>query len=104
MPRPVFYGMLFAQQFVGGRIVVCPLHNLANVSAHQWLKDGRTLMAAANKEEMKLPILLKGAKRWELTGLSLDAKTGVSVQTAGLPVAGSAVSRWRANRSRKGSR
>lgn len=87
MPRPVYYGMQLAQKFVGARVAACRLHTLANVTAYQGVKDGRTLLAVVNKGEhavqLKLPVAMKGAKRWELAGPSLDAKTGVSFQAVG---------------------
>ena len=81
-PRPVYYGMLLAQRFVGSSVAPCELKTPANVTAYQAVKQGRILLAIVNKGasaiEVSLPARLHGAQRWELSGPALDAKTEVS--------------------------
>jgi hypothetical protein len=88
MPRPVYYGMQFAQRFVDCRIAACRLRTTANLTAYQGMKNGRTLLAMINKGEsaveVKLPSEMRGARRWELSGASLDARNGVTFQVAGV--------------------
>jgi hypothetical protein len=83
-PRPVYYGMQLAQRFVGSSVASCLLKTPTNVTAYQGVKRGRTLLAVVNKGvgviDVALPPLLHGAKRWELYGPALDAKTAVSFQ------------------------
>lgn len=87
MPRPVYYGIQFAQKFVGSRVAACSIHASANVTAYHGLKNGRALLAIVNKGEhaveVKIPSAIKGAKRWELAGPSLDAKSGVRFAARG---------------------
>jgi hypothetical protein len=82
--RPVYYGMQLAQRFAGSRIAPCPLKTPANITAYQGVKQGCTMLAVVNKGasdvEISLPGPLHGAKRWEISGRALDAKTGVSFQ------------------------
>lgn len=86
-PRPVFCGMQLAQQFVGSRAAPCRLKTPANVTAYQGVKQERTMLAVVNKGasaiDLDLPMRLHGAKRWEMYGPALDAKTGVSFQAIG---------------------
>ena len=93
-PRPVYYGMQMAQRFVGSHIAPCQLKTPANVTAYQAVKQGRTMLAVVNKGagvlEISLPAQLHGARRWELSGPALDAKTGVSFEA--VPQATSTVS------------
>ena len=83
-PRPVYYGMQLAQQFVGSSIAPCELKTPANVTAYQAVKQGSILLAVVNKGasaiEVSLPVRLHGAKCWELRGPALDAKTEVSFE------------------------
>jgi len=82
--RPVFYGMLLAQQFAGATMRACDLHSTAAVTAYAALKDTRYLIAAINKD--KIPIALSihadrtvrkaGLRR--LTAPSLDATSGIT--------------------------
>jgi hypothetical protein len=87
MPRPVYYGMQFAQRFVGARVAACRLHTPANVTAYQGIRKGKTLLAVVNKGEsevqIKLPASMRNADRWELRGPSLEAKSGVRFERAG---------------------
>ena len=89
-PRPVYYGMQFAQMFAGYRVVRCALETNANITAYpnmtayQGTKQGKTLLAFVNEGEHGLRVALpekfaraKRVQRWELRGASLAAKTGV---------------------------
>lgn len=84
--RPVYYGMQLAQRFVGSRVAPCPLKTQANVTAYQGVRQGHTLLALVNKGaravEVSLPMTLHGAKRWEMSGPSLEAKS-VNFQAIG---------------------
>jgi hypothetical protein len=83
-PRPVYYGMQFAQMFAGYRVTRCALETSANMSAYQGRKSEKTLLALVNKGESAVRVALPGklarakrVQRWELRGASLTAKTGV---------------------------
>ncbi len=88
-PRPVYFGLQFAQMFAGCRIAPCVLETSANVSAYQAVRDEggsaeRVLLAFVNKCEPSIHLTLpesfaKAEKllRWELSGGSLTAKSGV---------------------------
>lgn len=84
LPRPVYYGMQFAQMFVGWRIAPCPLDTGANIAAYQASQSGKTVLAVINKGEVPVRLLLppkfasaNRAERWQLRGPSLSAGTGV---------------------------
>jgi hypothetical protein len=80
--RPVYYGLLFAQRFVGAQIAQCALDTSANITAYQASKDGKLMVAIVNKGDaavqVELPESLRGAQRWDLRGASLAARTGVT--------------------------
>jgi len=83
-PRPVYYGIQFAQQFAGYQLAPCPLNTASNVTAYQGRKTGKTMLAFINKGDstiqFELPNLFRSAKkvkRWELKGAALNAKSGV---------------------------
>ena len=102
LPRPVYYGLQFAQMFVGYRIAPCVLDTSANITAYQATKSGKTMLAFVNKGgeavRLTLPASFKAAEhlqRWELRGPSLTAKSGVQFgpvpetrHTAGIEIAG----------------
>ena len=89
LPRPVYYGLQFAQMFVGCRIAPCVLETSANITAYQGFKTGAgksgvSMLAFVNKGDravrFTLPESFKAAEhlqRWELRGPSLAAKSGV---------------------------
>jgi hypothetical protein len=85
-PRPVYYGLLFAQKFSGCRIAPCTLETGANITAYQAIDNaGRPKLAFVNKGEhavqLALPKSLSTAKhvrRSNLSGPSLSAKDGVT--------------------------
>lgn len=86
LARPVYYGLQFAQKFVGARIAACPLKTDTNVAAYQASRDGKLMVALVNKgdvaERVELPEALAGARRWDLRGASLAAKSGVTFARA----------------------
>lgn len=91
-PRPVYYGLLFAQHFAGAAIAPCPLSTGANITAWQAVKAGKTMLAVINKEDQPQELALPASflrtdplRRWNLRGPSLSAKTGIEFAPA--PVA-----------------
>jgi hypothetical protein len=83
-PRPIYYGMQFAQQFAGWQVAACPLSTNANVTAYVGVKDEEMMLAAVNKGAITVQLQLperfrsgKVAHRWELRGPGLSAKEGV---------------------------
>ena len=89
LPRPVYFGMQFAQMFAGYRIAPCPLETSANITAYQGFKNepgkpAKSMLAFVNKGEeavyLTLPESFQTAEsqlRWELLGLSLNDKSHV---------------------------
>ncbi len=83
--RPIFYGMLLANQFSGCHVKASTLSaSRINATAYAGQKDGQIRVAVFNKDsarDLKLSIgAPAGAKReriWRLTGTALDATTGV---------------------------
>ena len=56
LPRPVYFGMQFAQMFAGYRIAPCPLETSANITAYQGFKNrtgkpAKSMLAFVNKGE-----------------------------------------------------
>ena len=83
-PRPVYFGMQFAQMFAGYRVAQCALDTGANINAYQGTKAGKTLLALVNKGDAAVRVALPGSfaraqevRVWELRGPSLAAKTDV---------------------------
>jgi hypothetical protein len=83
-PRPMYYGMQFAQQFAGFRVAPCTLKTGANVTAYLGTRGKQERLAIVNKSarqiSVELPQRLQSAKpalRWKLSGPSLNAKEGV---------------------------
>jgi len=83
-PRPMYFGMQFAQQFAGFSVGRCALRSEANVTAYLGRKGGEVRLAVVNKSAqplvLELPPSLHGrdlAQRWLLHGPALDAKEGV---------------------------
>jgi len=88
-PRPMYYGMQFAQQFAGLKIAPCQLKTDANVTAYMGSKGGQTKLAIINKGtqpvsvELSQVLLSKRLEpRWVLRGPSLSAKDGVRFEQA----------------------
>ncbi len=83
LPRPVYFGMQFAQMFSGCKNAPCALSTSANITAYQAHKPGSTMLAFINKGDTAISIKLPESfaqssrlLRWDLTGPSLSAKTG----------------------------
>lgn len=83
-PRPLYFGMQFAQQFAGWQVAPLALDTTSNITAYQGNKAGQTRLALINKGEsvvqVKLPDQFKFAKnirRWQLKGPAPNAKSGV---------------------------
>ena len=88
-PRPVYFGMQFAQMFAGYRVARYALDTGANITAYQGAKAGKTLLALVNKGDAAVRVALpesfaraKEVRVWELRGPSLTAKTGVRFDPA----------------------
>jgi len=93
IPRPLYYGMQFAQQFVDRQMTQCPLNTNLNITAYQGIRSGKIMLALINKDNkqarLELPVEFKSAKnirRWELRGPALDAKSGVQFARAPISV------------------
>jgi len=89
-PRPVYFGMQFAQMFAGCWVTQCALNTGANITAYQGTKSGKTLLALVNKGEVAVRVVLpesfaraRQVRIWELRGPSLTAKTGVRFDSGG---------------------
>ncbi|MDR3745514.1 MAG: hypothetical protein P4K80_05215, partial [Acidobacteriaceae bacterium] len=85
-PRPVFYGMLLAQQFAGATMVTTELECSENVTAYAGLQGSRILVALFNKGDAgEVTIRLRAekavhkAEAWRLRGPALDATDGVTL-------------------------
>ncbi len=83
-PRPLYYGMQFAQQFSGFMVTPCSLKTDANVTAYLGTKGMQVKLAVVNKSaqpvHVELPEILRKHKlteRFMLSGPALDAKQGV---------------------------
>ena len=90
LPRPVYYGMQFAQMFAGYRVARCVLETSANITAYQGRKPEKTLLAFVNKGEAAVRVALpekfaraKQVRIWGLNGPALAAKAGVRFDPAG---------------------
>jgi hypothetical protein len=91
-PRPVYYGMQFAQMFAGWEVAPCVLDTNANVTAYVGTKGEQVMLAVINKGantvRLKLPDRFRPEKvtyRWELSGPGLNAKDGVNFGRVQLP-------------------
>jgi hypothetical protein len=89
--RPVYYGILMAQQFAGAHMLGVDLNVPGNVTAYAAQKEGRQLLAIFNKEKttsFDLSITSDRppakAEAWRLTAPSLDAVTGVTLGGASI--------------------
>jgi len=88
LPRPVYYGIQFAQMFAGWRIAPCALDTSANITAYHASQPGKTMLALVNKGDipvrLTLPVEFAAAnkvERWQLSGPSLDAKAGIRFES-----------------------
>jgi len=87
--RPLFYGMMLAQQFAGLPMIGCTLDcGDVNATAYAAQTGDGWLVAVFNKDEgpdLAVALALPGARRaklWRLRGPSLDATTGVTLAGA----------------------
>ena len=92
--RPVFYGMLLAQQFAGATMLACDLEAPATVTAYAAQKRSHRVIAIINKASTPLSLALRGdqparrAALWRLAGPSLDATLGITLGSAAVSDAG----------------
>jgi hypothetical protein len=88
-PRPLYFGMQFAQQFAGFTVAPCPLQTTHNATAY-FGRQGRTsLLAIINKDPRSIDVRLPSGPHWQptcrtLRGPSLDAKDGVHLAESAL--------------------
>jgi hypothetical protein len=82
--RPVYYGMLLAQEFAGATMRFLEVAQSGMLSAYAAEKNGKTIIALVNKASFgDRDVLITAdhpfhrATLWRLTGPSLDATTGV---------------------------
>ena len=91
-PRPMYYGMQFAQRFAGFSLAPCTLNTTANVTAYLGTSKEQSQLALINKGQtpihVELPESLQTKKpthRWLLHAPSLDAKQGVHLTQEATP-------------------
>jgi hypothetical protein len=88
--RPIYYGMLLANQFAGGQVRPVKLAaDRVNATAYACEKGGQLRAAVFNKDAgkdlavgLRVPNGTKAAKVWRLTGPALDAKSDVMLAGA----------------------
>jgi hypothetical protein len=90
-PRPIFYGMLLAQQFAGARLLRPELLADSALSAYAAQRDNATLLALINKDLSQSVSVVVGkdngfkeARVWQLQAPSLDATSGVTLGGASI--------------------
>lgn len=90
--RPVFYGMLLAQQFAGATMLQTDLTAQGNVTAYAARKEDRYLVAIFNKDEtasfdleIGLPGSARNAAMWRLTAPDLKSTEGITLGDAAVP-------------------
>jgi len=93
--RPVYYGMLLAQQFAGHAILPIELKTNGKVTAYAAQKDGRQLLAIFNKDEkasfdvsIRSETTMAKAEVWRLAARTLDSVTGITLGGASITNAG----------------
>jgi hypothetical protein len=91
-PRPMYFGMQFAQRFAGFHVAPCGLTTDANVTAYTGTKGGQILLAIVNKGAEAIRVEVPEAMRakgltgrWVLRGPALSAKTGVRFEAEAVP-------------------
>lgn len=84
-PRPVYYGIQFAQRFAGFVVSRCTLDTSANVAAYAGRRSGEEMLIAVinkNGEAMEVQLPEAGQRKpiasWLLSGPALNAQHGVS--------------------------
>ena len=82
--RPVYYGMLLAQEFAGATMQSLEPAQSGMLGAYAAVKNGKTMIALINKVSFgDRDVLIKADKPfhradlWRLTGPALDATTGI---------------------------
>jgi hypothetical protein len=88
--RPIFYGMMLANQFAGAQSRAVKLSaEGVNATAYAGEKDGQLRVAIFNKDEgrdlavaIRTPANFKKAKVWRLAAPALDATTDVTLAGA----------------------
>jgi hypothetical protein len=88
--RPLFYGMLLANQFAGAQVRPVTLATGgANSTAYACEKNGQLRVAIFNKDtandveiKLRMPAGYQQAKLWRLTAPALDAKADVTLAGA----------------------
>jgi hypothetical protein len=93
--RPVFYGMLLAQQFAGADMLTADVTASANVTAYAAQKQDRQLLAILNKDStasldfsVTSDRRVRHAEVWRLSGPSLEATSRVTLGSAAANPAG----------------
>ncbi|HXE07343.1 MAG TPA: hypothetical protein VN612_05575 [Acidobacteriaceae bacterium] len=82
-PRPVYYGMQFAQQFAQFSVAPCTITSSVNATAWIGTRGLATKLAVINKGpealtvQLPAPFASRPVNRLVLSGPALDAKTGV---------------------------
>jgi hypothetical protein len=83
-PRPMYFGMQFAEQFAGFNLAPCALNATENLTAYLATKGRQTQLAVINKSANPIQITLPKAMqtkpvtlRWTLSGPSLNAKENI---------------------------
>lgn len=86
-PRPVFYGMQFAQHLAGSTVARCELTTNQNVTAYAGVATAHRKLAIINKGDHDVRLLLKeiglipdSYNALLLRGSALDAKSGVTLK------------------------
>jgi len=94
-PRPVYYGMQFAQRFAGFAVSRCTLSTTANVACYAGRRGAdEMLIAVINKGAEAIEVGLpetdqrKQMRSWLLSGPALDARDGVSLKELPQPSSG----------------
>jgi hypothetical protein len=87
--RPVYYGMLFAQEFAGATMQSLEPSPSGLLGAYAARKNGKTIIALVNKASFGDRDVIITADRpfheatlWKLTGPALDATTGIELGRA----------------------
>lgn len=110
--RPLFYGMLLAQQFAGSTMLSCDLAGAPpHVTAYAAEKNGKRLVCVINKgvsENLNLRLVggsrpIREARAWYLRGPSLDATSGVTLGDAAVDSRGHWTPRMRSLATEKGT-
>jgi hypothetical protein len=83
VPRPLYYGIQFAQQFTGLAVSLCELNTGSNVIAYGGTRGTREMkLAVVNKGAEAVQVILPRPiqRSWMMSGPALDAKTGLKFE------------------------